>query len=166
MIGIILAGGLGTRLGSEASSRPKCMVDVGGKPVLERVADHMNKHGIWTIVVNLHIFPQVVMKRFGQRFLYLYEPVPTGEFATVSLVRSHWGFKETVVQNGDTLTDLDLTKEIDEGVSTRFCVGGKHMGTTFLASGNMGWVDKEVNCWHQDMGTPSGLSAARKHYGE
>ena len=78
MIGLVLCAGLSTRLKEETKDKPKCMVEVGNKPILERIADHMNKHGIWRIVVNLHASPEVVMKHFGQRFLYLYEPVPMG----------------------------------------------------------------------------------------
>jgi len=34
MKAIILAGGLGTRISEETSTRPKPMVDIGGKPIL------------------------------------------------------------------------------------------------------------------------------------
>jgi len=147
MIGLILCGGLGTRLKEETKDKPKCMVEVGGKPVLERVADHMNKHGIWRIVVNLHAFPEVVMKHFGQRFLYLYEPVPMGEFATTSLVKAWFPDEPLVVMNGDTLTDLDVD------LTVRITTGGTHIGTS---------VEVPAKFW--DIGTPKGLEVARKEY--
>ena len=158
MIGLILCSGRGTRLKEETRYKPKCMVDVGGKPILEHVADHMNKNGIWRIVVNLHSFPEVVMKYFGQRFLYLYEPVPMGEMQTIALVREMFGYQDLMVMNGDTLTDLDLKKAVG-----RCLTNGTYMGTTFIPETGIIKM-AEVKCWWQDAGTPEGLVTARKHY--
>ena len=135
------------RLKEETGDKPKCMVEINNKPVLEHIADHMNKHGIRRIVVNLHSFPEVVMKHFGQRFLYLYEPVPMGEFATTAIIKSWFPNEPIIVMNGDTITDLDIIKTI------RITTGGIHMGTTL-----------EMPSYFQDMGTPDGLSKAREHY--
>ena len=142
------------------------MVDVGGKPILERIADHMNKHGIWRIVVNLHTFPEVVMKHFGQRFLYLYEPVPMGEFATTNLVRSMFLNDSAWVMNGDTITNLPL--KTDTQTSKRFISKrtGRHMGTTFYGEwGDDTPDDVMVDCEYFDCGTLDKLEIARKHYG-
>lgn len=141
MIGIILCAGLGTRLGKETKDKPKCMVDVGGKPILERIANHLEANGVKKIIVNLHSFPEVVMKYFGQRFLYIYEPVPMGEFATVNLVKGWFPGEEVLVVNGDTLTDFFPIKN-------RF----KHNGYTMYVSDFV------------DIGTPEGLEKARKLY--
>ena len=166
MIGLILCAGHGTRLKEETKDKPKCMVEVGGKPVLEHIANHMNKHGIWRIIVNLHSFPEVVMKHFGQRFLYLYEPVPMGEFATTKLVEAVFPDDDLVVMNGDTLTDIDLSELIHVGANGR-CISkktGVHVGTTMnpraISDG-----DLIVDCEYFDIGTPEGLAKARKHYG-
>ena len=166
MVGLILCSGRGTRLKEETKDKPKCMVDICGKPVLEHIADHMNKHGIWRIVVNLHLFPEVVMKHFGQRFLYLYEPVPMGEFATISLVRSWFPDELLVTMNGDTITDLDLSEIVGRGCSGRVSSvkTQRHMGTTIYYPGMQPDPSMNVDCDYWDIGTPEGLAAARKHY--
>ncbi len=166
MVGLILCAGRGTRLKGETKDKPKCMVDICGKPILERIADHMNKHGIWKIVVNLHLFPEVVMKHFGQRFLYLYEPVPTGEFATTSLIRAIFPNELLVTMNGDTPTDIDLSEVADRGFSGR-CISERtkrHMGTTVYYPGVEADHPMDVNCEYFDCGTLEKLATARKHY--
>lgn len=51
---MILAAGFGSRLGSVTKSTPKCLIDVGGKPMLQHVIERIKMTGIRTIVVNVH----------------------------------------------------------------------------------------------------------------
>jgi len=46
MKAVILAGELGTRLAEETGSRPKPMVEIGGKPVLWHIMKIYSSHGI------------------------------------------------------------------------------------------------------------------------
>ena len=167
-IGLILCAGRGTRLKEETKDKPKCMVPIGNKPILEHIADHMNKHGIWRIVVNLHSFPEVVMKHFGQRFLYLYEPVPMGEFATVSLVRAWFPDKKIIIMNGDTLTNINLTAVKNTTGNIRFIskTTKRHMGTSLVDPFPVMTGEKEVDCVYHDIGTPEKLKIAREYYGD
>ena len=43
---VILAGGLGTRLQEQTSSRPKPMVEIGGRPLLWHIMKHFHHHGV------------------------------------------------------------------------------------------------------------------------
>lgn len=162
-----MAAGLGTRLKEETKDKPKCMVEVGNKPVLEHIADHMNKHGIWRIVVNLHAFPEVVMKHFGQRFLYLYEPVPMGEFATVNLVKGMFPSEKIYTMNGDTITDFwpsDLDFKTPYDLIVRFVSKKtkRHIGSSIYGNGIE--FEKLVDCTYHDIGTPAKLKLAREYY--
>ena len=48
---IILAGGRGTRLAEETSSRPKPMVEIGGRPILWHLMHHYASHGFKEFLV-------------------------------------------------------------------------------------------------------------------
>jgi|TARA_R110000782_G_scaffold157036_1_gene249245 glucose-1-phosphate cytidylyltransferase len=48
---IILAGGLGTRLHEETNSRPKPMVEIGGKPILWHIMKSYSAHGINEFII-------------------------------------------------------------------------------------------------------------------
>jgi glucose-1-phosphate cytidylyltransferase len=51
MKAIILAGGLGTRLSEETASRPKPMVDIGGRPMLWHIMKIYSHYGIDDFVI-------------------------------------------------------------------------------------------------------------------
>ena len=50
---VILAGGLGTRLMEETGSRPKPMVEIGGKPILWHIMKMYSKYGFIEFIVCL-----------------------------------------------------------------------------------------------------------------
>jgi NDP-sugar pyrophosphorylase family protein len=51
---MILAAGLGTRLGDLTRDTPKALIDVGGVPVLERVARRLIDAGADHLIINVH----------------------------------------------------------------------------------------------------------------
>lgn len=61
MQAMIFAAGLGTRLKDETANKPKALVEVGGKPLLQRAIEKLTAEGVTRIVVNVHHFaPQVI----------------------------------------------------------------------------------------------------------
>jgi glucose-1-phosphate cytidylyltransferase len=50
---VILAGGQGTRLSEETESRPKPMVDIGGRPILWHIMKHYARYGFSEFVIAL-----------------------------------------------------------------------------------------------------------------
>lgn len=53
---MIFAAGLGTRLRPLTDNIPKALVEISGKPMLERVISKMKDHGVRRIIINLHHF--------------------------------------------------------------------------------------------------------------
>ena len=61
MQAMIFAAGLGTRLKDETADKPKALVEVGGKPLLQHAIEKLSAEGATRIVVNVHHFaPQVI----------------------------------------------------------------------------------------------------------
>jgi glucose-1-phosphate cytidylyltransferase len=67
---VILAGGQGTRLSEETETRPKPMVDIGGRPILWHIMKHYAHHGFAEFAVALGYRAEDV-KRFFVDYLSL-----------------------------------------------------------------------------------------------
>lgn len=65
MQAVLLAGGLGTRLRSVVSDRPKPMALIGDKPFMEYVVHELSRHGITDIIFAVGYKGSVVEDYFG-----------------------------------------------------------------------------------------------------
>ena len=71
MKAVILAGGLGTRLSEETESRPKPMVEIGGKPILWHIMKIYSAHGINDFVICLGYRGYIIKEYFANYFLHM-----------------------------------------------------------------------------------------------
>ena len=67
---VILAGGQGTRLAEETETRPKPMVDIGGRPILWHIMKHYARYGFQEFVIALGYRAEDI-KRFFVDYLSL-----------------------------------------------------------------------------------------------
>ncbi len=114
---VIMAGGEGTRLRPLTVNRPKPMVPLLNKPLMEHVVDLLAKHGIREIGVTLHYLPETIMRYFmdgsgyGVRIYYSIEDKPLGTAGGVKLLVDKYGWDETlVIISGDVFTNIDLSE--------------------------------------------------------
>jgi glucose-1-phosphate cytidylyltransferase len=68
---VILAGGLGTRISEETTSRPKPMVEIGGKPMLWHIMKIYSAHGINEFIVCCGYKGYVIKEYFANYFLHM-----------------------------------------------------------------------------------------------
>ncbi|HSK20148.1 MAG TPA: nucleotidyltransferase family protein [Longimicrobiales bacterium] len=116
MDAMILAAGLGTRLGDLTQDTPKALIDVGGVPVLERVARRLIAAGADHIIINVHHHADRIIEfvrsrdDFGVAVSISHEedaPLETGGglLHAKPLFRGEGSF---FVHNVDVLCDVDL----------------------------------------------------------
>ena len=70
MKAVILAGGLGTRLSEETISKPKPMVEVGGKPILWHILKMYSFYGINDFIICCGYKGYVIKEYFANYFLH------------------------------------------------------------------------------------------------
>jgi glucose-1-phosphate cytidylyltransferase len=71
MKAVILAGGLGTRLSEETATRPKPMVEIGGKPILWHILKMYSYHGINDFVICCGYKGYLIKEYFANYFLHM-----------------------------------------------------------------------------------------------
>jgi len=67
---VILAGGLGSRLGEETAIRPKPMVELGGRPLLWHIMKIYSAHGLNDFIVCLGYKGYMIKEYFSNYFLH------------------------------------------------------------------------------------------------
>jgi dTDP-glucose pyrophosphorylase len=115
---VIMAGGRGTRLHPHTENCPKPMLEVGGKPMLERIVEHAKADGFENFVISINYLGHMIEDYFGDgqkwgvRINYLREESPLGTAGSMSIlsVDSNAPF---VVTNGDVLTDIRYSDILD-----------------------------------------------------
>ena len=68
---VILAGGMGTRLSEETASRPKPLVEVGGRPILWHIMKIYSTYGLNDFIVCLGYKGYMIKEYFANYFLHM-----------------------------------------------------------------------------------------------
>lgn len=116
MEAMILAAGLGTRLQPLTYDTPKALVEVGGKPMLERVAERLINAGAGRLIINVHHHAEQVirfieeMDNFGVDVRISHEPdeaLETG--GGLKFAEAHFDKRAPFfIHNSDIYTTINL----------------------------------------------------------
>ncbi|HJT57449.1 MAG TPA: mannose-1-phosphate guanyltransferase [Ktedonobacteraceae bacterium] len=114
MKAVVMAGGEGSRLRPLTIRRPKPMVPIVGKPVMEHILHLLKRHGITEVVVTVQYLASSIEdyfgngSQFGMRITYSREDVPLGTAGSVKNAEDQLT-EPFLVISGDALTDYNLT---------------------------------------------------------
>ena len=112
-LGMVMAGGRGTRMAASHPFAPKTLVHVAGVPLLEIVLDQLQRGGVPEICVALRHEAERIQRWVAAlpgaaegRVRCLVEPEPLGTIGALWLVRDEQ--RTIAVMNGDLLSGVDL----------------------------------------------------------
>jgi histidinol-phosphate phosphatase family protein len=114
----ILAGGLGTRLGSLTKDTPKPMLRIQGKPFLEYQLELLKKNNLRQTVLCVGYLKDKIKSHFGDgsqfgvTIEYSEEDKPLGTAGALKNAESLLG-EDFLVLNGDTYLDIDYGEAIE-----------------------------------------------------
>lgn len=124
MKAVILAGGLGTRISEESDTKPKPMVEVGGKPLLWHIMKNYAHHGINDFVICLGYKGYVIKEFFFNYYRHLSDmtiDLRTGEHTILNSQSEDW--RITLVDTGaDTMTGGRLKRVAQHLDNETFCM--------------------------------------------
>lgn len=110
---IIMAGGRGERLLPLTSNKPKPMLDLGGKPIIEHNINRLISFGIEKIYISVNYLGQQIVDFFGDgsskgiSIEYIREDKPLGTAGALSLLRK-FNSEYLLLMNSDLFTDADF----------------------------------------------------------
>jgi NDP-sugar pyrophosphorylase family protein len=113
---MILAAGSGKRLWPITTATHKCMIEVGGKPVIQHAIERLREAGVSRVIINVcHLREQIIDffgdgQKWGVEIVYSIEEEPLGTAGGVK--RAAWFFrnKAFVVWYGDNVSDCRLDR--------------------------------------------------------
>lgn len=122
MRALLLAAGLGTRLRPLTDSRPKCLVEIHGRPLLDYWVEQLGNAGITEVLVNLHYLPDAVRSyiancRHPVRITTVYEEKLLGTGGTLLANRAFFQDQPSMLVHADNLSRFsvgDFIRRFDE----------------------------------------------------
>ncbi|BCU70223.1 nucleotidyltransferase family protein [Stygiolobus caldivivus] len=122
MKAVILAGGFGKRLRPLTDERPKPLIEIAGKPILEWQIRWLKKFGVTSVFILAGYKKEVLIdwvsknqEKLGVPIAILTEDQPLGTGGAIKRLQGFISPNEKFfVLNGDILTNLDLSKLEDQ----------------------------------------------------
>jgi NDP-sugar pyrophosphorylase family protein len=143
----LLCGGFGTRLGALTRDLPKPMIDIGGRPYLERVVESFAERGLRDFVMLTGYKAEVIEDhfrdgaRFGVRIAYSRETEPLGTGGALREARALLGDR-FVLTFGDVLRRFDYDRFVQQhmgnclAVYPRLTIGNADVAEGYLVRFN------------------------------
>ena len=160
MKAMILAAGLGTRLGNLTKDKPKALVEINGITLLENLIIRLKEQGIKQFIVNIHHFGEQIIefleknKNFGVNIAISDERdelLDTG--GAIKKASSFFKGEEPVlVHNVDVYSEFNLNELLayhrGMGSLVTVCVRKRNSGRALIFNNKkllVGWVNLEEN---------------------
>lgn len=114
-----MAGGFGTRIQPLTNSRPKPMLPIINKPMMEHTMMTLKELGITEFIVLLYFKPEIIQEHFkdgsefGIKITYVVPDDDYGTAGAVKLAEKYIGDENFIIISGDLVTDFDFQKIFD-----------------------------------------------------
>lgn len=123
---VILAGGKATRMRPHTDDRPKAMVEVAGRPIVDHQIAWLSKYGVEAVVLSCGYRAEMLEDHLGDgsasgvHLIYAREETPLGRGGGLKFAASFLPFEQQgwLALNGDVICDFPLTDLIAQHHAT------------------------------------------------
>ena len=110
---LIVAGGMGSRLGALTKDKPKPMLHIDGRPILEHCINKLEEADIKTIYISVnHMSEQIIdfikSKKFKSKIIPIKEESKLGTIGSLYLIKKRISYP-LLVMNADLVTSLPIS---------------------------------------------------------
>jgi len=119
MQAIILAAGLGKRLGNLTQNNTKCMVEIHGKTLIERSLDNLSQAGVTRVVLVIGYEGQKVVDLLGDSYadmelVYVENPIynKTNNIYSLYLAKEYLTDRDTILLESDLIYDASILNKL------------------------------------------------------
>jgi len=138
VIGVLMAGGEGNRLGELTKDLPKPMIRVNGKPVIESLVDKLEADGITEVIISVRYKADKIIEFFrgkastGATVRFLIEEEPLDTLGSLSLLSGETS-EFVLVMHADLVHEINLREFIEDFVDrdTDFSIITKEISYQF-----------------------------------
>ncbi|MCC6669508.1 MAG: NDP-sugar synthase [Planctomycetes bacterium] len=116
MRALVLAGGRGSRLGEVTEHLPKCLLRVGGMPILDRTLRWLATQGVREVAIHVEHLADLVERHvgtggpFGLQVRWVRTPMPCGSAGAVRAAAEFLGAGPMLVVHGDRVHEWELAR--------------------------------------------------------
>jgi glucose-1-phosphate cytidylyltransferase len=123
MKAVILAGGLGTRIAEESATKPKPMIEIGGKPILWHIMKIYSHHGINDFIICCGYKGYLIKEYFANYLLHTSDITIDISKNSIELhQKKAEPWRVTLIDTGDSTQTGGRLKRIKDYISDDFCM--------------------------------------------
>ena len=156
MKAVILAGGLGSRISEETESKPKPMVEIGGKPILWHIMKIYSSYGINDFIICCGYKGHVIKEYFNNYFIHMSDVTFSMKNNDIKIHHnSAESWNVTLVDTGESTMTGGRLKRVHDYIKNEdaFCMTyGDGVGNINIA---------ELISFHKQHGKKATLTATR-----
>ena len=115
----LMAGGFGTRLRPLTDNKPKPLLNVGNRPILETIINNFIDAGFYNFYISTHYKAEMIRDYFGDgsnwnvKIEYVHEDTPLGTAGSLGLLPDNIPNMPIIMMNSDLLTKVNFERLLD-----------------------------------------------------